>query len=286
MNRLMEKILSPDNLNQAWLRVRGDHAPWSETMDRRAMDRKLVTLMMSLVEDVRCGRYRPQRLRQFVIDKADGRKRVISAWYLQDKLLQRATLQVLEPIAESQFHTDSFGYRPKRSVDMACERARARIEQGMLWVVDADIRSFFDAIPHRNMERLLARWLGDRALLALFKLWLEHGAYPTGMFQPRRGISQGAVISPLLCNLYLHQFDDAMQKSRIPFVRFADDFLLFAADRTSAERSRTYAARQLKSLGLEFQTEKTRICKVDSQLRFLGQALVKNKQRKKANDHS
>jgi RNA-directed DNA polymerase len=169
------------------------------------MERNLVLHLQELVDDLKAGRYRPAPLRQFTIIKGDGKQRVLSALSLRDKLAQRAVLTVLEPVGERLFHNDSFGYRPARNTELAHRRACERIRCGLPWLVDGDITTFFDTIPHRPLQKTLKRYIPDRELLRLIDLWLAEGASSQGFLSVRRGIAQGAVISPILCNLYLHE---------------------------------------------------------------------------------
>ncbi len=251
MGKLLDRALTPDAVNRAWKSVRNDRAPWHVGMSRTEMERNLATHLLRLVDDLRQGRYRPDAMRQFTIAKGDGRQRVLSALTLRDKLAQRAVLSVLEPIGEQLFHHDSFGYRAGRNVAMALARVRERVHCGLPWLVDADIRAFFDNIPHRPLRKALARVVPDREVLHLIDQWLEVGTYHTGILTGPRGVPQGAVISPFLCNVYLHQLDGRHARSGVPFVRYADDFLLFAPD----ERT---AAKALKLVGVYLRESRPR----------------------------
>lgn len=270
MGELLDKALSPEVMNAAWKRLRNEKTVWLPGLPRWDMERDFVLHLLRLVDEVRSGRYRPAPLRQFAVEKGDGRQRVLSALSLRDKLIQRAVLIVLDPLGERLFHNDSFGYRPGRNTEMAYRRACERINCGLGWLVDADIRSFFDNIPHRPLEKTLKQFVPDRDLLQLIKLWLAEGSSPLGFLGPRRGIAQGAVISPLLCNVYLHALDVALMGKNIPFVRFADDFLLFAPDRKAADAAHTFVSKQLQGLGLELHPDKTRVVRSSPSVVFLG----------------
>lgn len=266
-------MLHPDVLDEAWRRVRTEHTPWSKGVDRDQLEQHLLRHILRLLEDIRLRRYRPEPLRQFTIPKTDGRKRVISAQYLRDKFLQRAILTVLEPRAERLFHADSYAYRPKRGVQDALKKARERIGCGLDWLVDADIRSFFDQIPQTPLKKKLKGFVDDKAVMALLELWLKQGAHHTSLLGSDRGISQGAILSPLMCNLYLHDFDIALEKANIPFVRYADDFLLFTSSKVQAEQALDYVRSLLKKLDLELKDEKTRVVRSSPEVVFLGEPL-------------
>jgi RNA-directed DNA polymerase len=156
---------------------------------------------------------------------------------------------------------------------MALRRARERIACGLHWLVDADIRSFFDSIPIKPLRARLKAFIKDRELMAPVDLWLDLGASHASFFSATRGIAQGAILSPLFCNLYLHEFDKALHAKKVPFVRYADDFLLFANDERGARRAHDYAAELLRRLDLDLNAEKTRITRSGPHVTFLGERL-------------
>lgn len=272
-DELLEQVLHPDVLDEAWRRVRNEHTPWSKAVDRDQLERHLLRHVLRLVEDVRANRFRPEPLRQFTVPKTDGRKRVISAQFLRDKLLQRAILIVLEPRAERLFHVDSYAYRPNRGVQDALRKARERINCGLDWLVDADIRSFFDQIPQTPLKKKLKAFVDDRTLLGIMDLWLKQGAHHTSLLGTDRGISQGAILSPLMCNLYLHEFDIALEKANIPFVRYADDFLLFTSSKALADKALNYVSGVMAKLDLELHDGKTQVVRSSREVIFLGERL-------------
>jgi len=273
MGKLLDKALAPEVLNSAWKRLRNDKAEWLPGLPRSAMEKDLVLHLVRLLQELTTGCYRPAAVRQFPVSKGDGKQRIISAHCLRDKLVQRTVLTVLEPIGEALFHRDSFAYRPGFTIDMAIARARENIRCGCAWLVDADICGFFDNIPHKPLARIIARAVDDKAVRRLIDQWLETGTPRTGLLQQRRGIPQGAIISPFLCNLYLTDFDLALEKQNLPFVRYADDFLIFSPDRKAAETALKFAARQLQKLGLELHERKTRVCRSGPGVVFLGRKL-------------
>ncbi len=220
---------------------------------------------------IRRGTYRPAGMSQFTLRKANGGERVLSAGYPRDKLLQRAVAQVLDLEGERRFHHDRYGYRRGRGVSHALEPCAERIRCGLPWLVDADIRGFFDNIPHRPLLRLVRRELSDLGIEALVRQWLDAGAYGLGILAHRRGIPQGAAISPFLCNIYLHQLDAAWTAEGIPFVRYADDFLLFLPDAGTAQRAMDFTRRRLAALDLALHPDKSRVAHASESVIFLGQ---------------
>jgi len=273
MSATLEAALQPANLDKAWRAMNGDRAHWQPGMAREEMEGQRLRHQLALIETVRQGRYRPEPMRQFAVPKANGGERVLSALYLRDKFLQRAVMQVLEPVGESLFHPDSYAYRPRRNVAMALQRCGERILCGFPWLVDADIRSFFDEIPHRALLSAFDAVIRDRGLRSIVRLWLENFASTRSLFGGNRGIPQGAVISPFLCNLHLDALDRAWARQRIPFVRYADDFLLFTPTEAEAGRALQFTERQLGRLGLTLHPVKSRVVLASRDVAFLGQRL-------------
>jgi group II intron reverse transcriptase/maturase len=271
--KLLEQAMAPDNLDRAWRRLKTEHTPWSPDTDRDELKRHLMRHLLACREEVLGGGYRPLPLRQFPMKKPDGRIRVISAQYLKDKLVQRALLQLLDPRAERIFHDDSYAYRPNRNVQKALARVRERVRIGQDWLVDADIEKFFDSIPHKPLLKVLDDFVADSATMRLIRRWLDQGAHVRSLLSTPRGISQGAILSPLFCNLYLHRLDSSLSRAKIPFVRFADDFLLFAPEKELAKQSLEYVTRQLDGLDLRIHPVKTRVVRSNPGVTFLGEQL-------------
>lgn len=270
---LLRKAASPEVMNTAWKKLRGDKAVWERGVSRADMEKDLVFHLLQLSSELGKGAYRPAPVRMFPVIKGDGGKRIISALTLKDKLTQRAVLEVITPIGEAVFHHDSFGYRPGRSIDGAMARAREQVICGCDWLVDGDIRSFFDTIPHAPLMKQVKRLLSDKELVDLIKAWLDTGAPRTGILSRRRGIPQGGVISPFLCNLYLTEFDMFLTRKNLPFVRFADDFLVFTPNNKAAEAAMRVVKNGLERLGLELHEQKTRIVRSGPDVIFLGRKM-------------
>lgn len=229
--------------------------------------------MLELRDDVLGSTYKPEPLRQFTVAKKNGKQRRITAHFLKDKLLQRALLIELEPKAEAIFHNDSYGYRRNRGVDSALEKVRERVRVGLDWFVDADITAFFDSIPHKRLLTLLKSFVNDKPTMQLLRTWLQQGAHSSSLLGGGKGIAQGSILSPLYCNLYLHQFDSSLAKKHIPFVRYADDFLLMTETKEGAIIAEEYATDQLQRLGLSLNREKTKIVRSSPKTIFLGKPL-------------
>ncbi len=279
---ILQRAMSAEVVDQSWRKLQKEHTPWSVKISRSEMQLHLLHHILQCREQVLSGVYKPQPLRQFVMKKADGNNRVLSAQYLVDKFVQRAILVVLEPRMEQLFHEDSYAYRPKRSVYMALQKVTERINIGQYWLVDADIQSFFDSIPLSQLTKTLNEFINDKSAMKLINQWLVQGLHHNSLLSTKRGISQGAVLSPLFCNLYLHKLDMALKKANIPFVRFADDLLLFSSNQKKAEQALKFLSKQLTQLGLTIHPKKTQVVQSSSQVMFLGAQLAeygnKNKQ--------
>jgi len=277
MGHLLEKAASPEVLNTAWKRFRNDKAVWEPNLPKKEMEANLGLHLLKLSDDLRTGSYIPNPVRFFPVNKGDGKQRIISATTLRDKVAQRAVLNVIESFGERIFHHDSFAYRPGRTIDMALSRVREYMLCGMMWVMDADIQSYFDNIPHKPLIRILQGLISDREMISLIRRWLDVGAIRRGFLSAAKGIPQGSVLSPFLCNVYLTSWDNEMSARNMPFVRFADDFLVFAKSKEDAEKVYAYVEKALNRLGLQLNGKKTRISKCGPGVRFLGRKLPKLK---------
>lgn len=277
MGHLLEKAASPEVINKAWKRSKSDNAIWEPGLSRREMEWNLGFHLLRLSEELRSGSYIPNPVRFFPVAKGDGKQRIISAITLRDKVAQRAVMNVIEPVGERIFHHDSFGYRRGRNIYLALARVREYLRCNMTWLVDADIQSFFDMIPHKPLIRMLENLISDKELIGLIKRWLDIGALRRGFLSSACGVPQGAVISPFLGNVYLTTWDNEMSARNIPFVRFADDFLLFAKSEADAGKALAYTEKVLKRLDLALNMEKTRIVTAGPNVCFLGRNLPKMK---------
>lgn len=263
---MYRSICQIETLRQAWRQVRRNGATRGgdgETLAQfeRSLDRRLA----ALAEDLRAGRYRPGPLRKVPLRKPDGRVRLLRIPGLADRVVQTACHRLLSAALDARMSAGSFGYRPARSVAQALARLRS-LGAGGAWVLDADIETFFDRVPHAPLLDELGIWVADEAVLRLIGLWLS--SFGKGV-----SLAQGSPISPLLANLVLHPLDMAFARARIPFVRYADDFVALGDSRGAARQAREVAATTLARRGLALHTGKTRIVPPGEAFGFLGETV-------------
>ena len=271
---LIGRVYDPRNLARAWVRVkesRGAGGVDRVSIDRfeREHRRYLTVLHQRLAE----GSYRPLPVRRVEIDKPGSTaKRPLGIPAVVDRVCQQALRQVLEPIFEPTFSEVSFGFRPERSAHMAMRRIWGQMQEGGRWIVDADIADFFGTISHDRLVALVAERVADSKVLSLIRQILTAGVLRDGVYESTiAGTPQGGVISPLLSNIYLHVFDEQMQRAGFQLTRYADDWLCVCRTREEAERALASARAVLEGqLGLRIHPEKTRIVHVSQGFEFLG----------------
>ncbi|MEJ2756193.1 MAG: reverse transcriptase domain-containing protein, partial [Gammaproteobacteria bacterium] len=270
---LLKLAFDENQLNHVRRKLKNDSTDWNREIVNQAFRKDFLLHILTLRRQVLEGSYRPSPLRQFALQRADGGHRRISTHYLCDKLAQKAVMTLLEPLGERIFHVNSYAYRPQRSVSMAVSKARELVMAGNPWIVGADIDKCFDAIPHKKLKHCLAVHVADKSLCALIALWIDQYHHQKSLFSTPCGISQGSVLSPFLCNLYLTSVDQYLERKGIPFVRYADNFLLATLDEKYAEKSLKVLKEALAPLHLTLNPSKTRVQKCNKNYRFLGQRM-------------
>lgn len=266
-NNLLNHIKVP-LLKEAYQRLRKDAASGVDGVTWSEYGENLDARLLDLQERVHRGSYHPQPVRRVHIPKGDGRTRPLGIPSLEDKIVQQAARMLLEPIYEREFLGFSYGFRPGRSQHGALDALAVAIGRKVDWVLDADIRAFFDTIEHAWMQKFLEHKIADKRLVRLVMKWLHAGVMEDGrLHEVEEGTPQGGIISPLLANIYLHYVLDLWvsawrkkhARGEVYVVRYADDFVMGFQREQDARAMREALASRLAEFGLELHPEKTRV---------------------------
>lgn len=286
---LYDRIYRRDVLEAAWNRVAsnggGAGVDGVRIADLKNQANGAITLLDELHCELKEKRYKPQAVRRVMIPKASGGERPLGIPTVKDRVAQMAAVLILEPIFEADFMDTSYGFRPGRNAHQALRAARAHVMSGRREVLDADLKGYFDTIPHDKLMKVLEMRITDRSVLSLIRKWLrtpieEHDDQGgKRLRKPEKGTPQGGVISPLISNAYLHWLDKLFMAPGGPgewanarIVRYADDFQVFAYHLTPQIKAwiTDFVERRM---GLVINVEKTQLCQVapgGDALDFLG----------------
>ena len=262
--------LTPQLLKKSFQGLKKEAAEGVDGVTWRSYQSDLERLLLDLHERVQSGRYRAQPSKRIYLEKEDGRKRPIGIAALEDKIVQKACVKILEQIYEADFKGFSYGFRPKRSQHKALDAVYvAVVRTHVNWILDLDLESFFDRIDHEWLEKFLEHRIGDKRMLRLIARWLKAGVSEEGKWSPTRvGTPQGAVISPLLANIFLHYaFDLWAQQWRaaraaekeVAIVRFADDVVMGFKYEGEARSFLRALRERLAKFGLKLNENKTKL---------------------------
>ena len=235
----LEEVLNNENVRAAWKAVKAnDGAPGVDGMDVQKTAEHLRKHGREIWEKVRQGTYIPGAILAVEIPKANGGTRKLGIPNVQDRLIQQALHQVLSLRWEPLFSNSSYGFRPNRSAHDAIRRAREIVMSGRIWVVDIDLKSFFDEVNHDILMRELRKEVTDKRILKLIGRYLTAPMVEKDGTRTKRtkGTPQGGPLSPLLANIYLTPLDQELEKRQLPFTRYADDVAIYAGSRRAAER--------------------------------------------------
>ncbi len=230
--------------------------------------------LLALLHDLKTGTFQPLPLRRVPIPKGPGQTRPLGIPAVRDRVAQEVLRQLLSPLFERLFHDDSYGFRPGRNCHQAVERVLELHRQGHVYVLDADIKGFFDNIPHTVIMAGVTAEVADGNILDLIERFLKAGVMEEGVFRPTQvGTPQGGVISPLLANIALNSLDWHLHEHGQCFVRYADDFVVLCQTEAQVREAVALVQQQLTSLGLTLSAEKTKMTKFREGFAFLGFAI-------------
>lgn len=277
-----QKAFTLDALRRAWLPIRankGRGGSDGETVVQ--FERNLDLNLAQLKDELETQRYRPHKVTQILVPKPSGGWRPLTLWAIRDRVVQRAVYHYLEPVFEQRFLDCSYGYRPGRGTHTAAQAIQQARQAGANWVFDADIQDCFGQMDNHRLMRQLKRWHVPSPIRALIHHWLHAQIWNAWRkTHTHAGTSQGGVISPLLCNLYLHPFDQALQKRNLWLVRYADDFVCLARDERTIRYAQRHATRQLKRLKLHINPNKSRLTTFDDGFQFVGWFFIRHEMHK------
>ncbi|WP_406945934.1 group II intron reverse transcriptase/maturase [Halobacillus sp. SY10] len=235
---MINRVLSRPNLLQALKRVeknKGSHGV--DQMPVKSLRTHLKEEWTSLVESLRSGTYQPQPVRRVEIPKPDGGKRKLGIPTVTDRFIQQAIAQQLSEMYDPTFSEYSYGFRPNRDAHQAVRQAKEYIQEGYRWVVDMDLEKFFDKVNHDRLMATLSNRIQDKNALYLIRQYLQAGIMEQGLVSPNtEGTPQGGPLSPLLSNIVLDELDKELEKRGHKFVRYADDFHIYAKSKRAGER--------------------------------------------------
>ncbi len=269
---MMEAVVAKANMELAWKRVRSNRgAPGPDGITLAEFLKWLTLRWPTFRQQLLDGTYRPEPVRRVTIDKPDGGKRQLGIPNVLDRLIQQAILQVLTPVFDPGFSESSHGFRPKRSAHGAAKQVQRTIRRGNRFVVDMDLSKFFDRVQHDVLMSRIRRKVSDKRLLKLIGRYLRAGVMVAGVWQSStEGTPQGGPLSPLLANILLDDLDKELERRGLPFVRYADDFVIFTRSLRSAHRVFASVSRYLtRCLRLVVNQEKSRVVEADG-VEFLG----------------
>jgi len=238
MSCMIEDVLHRENLNQAYQKVVSNQgAGGVDRLQVSDLRPYLNRYGAALISSVRSGSYQPKPIKGVAIPKSNGKTRLLGVPTVADRMLQQALLQVLEPLFEPDFRPHSYGFRPGRNAHQAVSQAQTYINAGYQHVVDIDLKSFFDEVDHSILLALIYKKVKCKLTMQLLRRFLRAPIQVDGKLRKRRkGVPQGAPLSPLLSNILLHELDKELESRKLRYVRYADDFSIYVKSEKSARR--------------------------------------------------
>ena len=277
---LLKRIISRDNMNAAYFKIKSNRGAGG--VDKMSVDELLPYLRehrLSLLQQIRDGKYKPNPVRRVEIPKEErGKTRKLGIPTVVDRVIQQAIAQILTPIYEPQFSEASFGFRPKRGAHDALKTCQRYTDEGYVYVVDMDLEKFFDTVCQSKLIEILSRSIKDGRVISLIHKYLNAGVIRQGVFErSEQGVPQGGPLSPLLSNVMLNELDKELERRGHKFVRYADDCMILCKSRRSAERTLSGIIPFIeKKLFLKVNREKTSVAHI-SKVKYLGYGFYRYK---------
>lgn len=278
VSSLLERIVSPENLNQAYKRVvRNKGAGGVDGMEVGELLQYLKNNGEELRETVLAGKYKPAPVRRVEIPKENGKKRKLGIPTAVDRVIQQAIAQVLTPICEPEFAETSYGFRPGKSAQDAVRKCQEYLNEGYVWAVDMDLEKFFDTVNQSKLIEILSRKIKDGRVIALIHKYLRAGAVYCGKFEDTTtGVPQGGPLSPLCANIMLNELDHELEKRGHCYIRYADDLVVLCRSKASAKQTLEHIIPYIeRKLFLKVNQEKTEVAHA-GKIKFLGYGFYKN----------
>lgn len=282
MSELLEKILSRENMNEAYKRVKGNKgAGGVDDMEIEDLPEYIRGNWNSIKEQIRTREYKPQPVRRAEIPKPDGSKRKLGIPTVMDRVIQQSIAQIISPMCEPLFSENSYGFRPNRSCEMAIRELLIFLNEGYEWIVDIDLEKFFDNVPQDRLMSLVHNIINDGDTESLIRKYLKAGVMVEGKYEKTdKGTPQGGNLSPLLSNIMLSELDKELEKRDLRFVRYADDCVIAVRSEASAKRVMYSITDWIeRKLGLKVNATKTRITR-PMKLKYLGFGFYKDSKAK------
>lgn len=272
---LIDKVCKPLVLYGAWEKVKGNQgAGGVDKMTIEKFQENEIKYLKEIEEELKSNSYKPKPVKRVYIPKGGGKMRPLGIPAVKDRVVQQAVKMALEPIFEKEFLNMSFGFRPGKGAKEALKEVSDLITEGYTWVVDADLQSYFDTIPHDKLMDKVSKRVSDGKVLGLIEGWLEQEIMEEGKtWTPTQGTPQGGVLSPLLANIYLHDLDVKITEHGYRMIRYADDFVILTKSNKEAEEALRLVKEWVTPNGLSLHPDKTHVgnCMIEGQgFEFLG----------------
>lgn len=278
VNRLLEIIVSPENLNNAYKRVvRNKGAGGVDGMKVDELLQYLKDNGKEIRESVLAGKYKPAPVRRVEIPKENGKKRMLGIPTAVDRVIQQAIAQVLTPIYEPEFVETSYGFRPGKSAHDAIRKCQEYLNEGYVWAVDMDLEKFFDTVNQSKLIEILSKKIKDGRVISLIHKYLRAGAVHCGRFEDTTtGVPQGGPLSPICANVMLNELDHELERRGHRYIRYADDMVILCGSKASARQTLEHIVPYIeRKLFLKVNQEKT-VVGYAGKIKFLGYGFYKN----------